>query len=84
MEVHEQKFVSRMQTCSQPEASMMTAFSAMPGVNDLPVHLALLNEALIVAQTSAQRRGQLIGMMLGFLVIAAIGYAILKLRKPPK
>jgi|GEM_PF-6190054 len=62
----------------------MSAFSAMPGVNDLSGHLTLLNEVLFFAQTSAQRRGQLIGMMLGFMVIAGIGYAILKLRKPPK
>lgn len=43
-----------------------------------------LMNLLMLAQGSPQRRGQLIGMMLGFMLIAAAGYAILKLKKPPK
>lgn len=44
----------------------------------------LLNHLPFLAQSSAQRRGQTIGMLLAFMVIGGIGYIILKRKKPPK
>jgi hypothetical protein len=84
MQVHEKKVVNLPRAIWHSEDLIMSPIFAKPGVSDLTGNLTLLNEVLIFAQTGAQRRGQLIGMMLGFMVIAGIGFAILKLRKPPR
>lgn len=39
---------------------------------------------LQIAQSTPQQRGRMIGMLIGSVLIFAIGYIMLKLRKPPK
>jgi hypothetical protein len=84
MQVYEQEFVNILRFIWQSEDSIMSPIFAMLGAGDPIGNLTLLNDVLTFAQSNAQRRGQLIGMMLGFMVIVGIGYAILKFRKPPK